>query len=67
MSDMAPQRGVRFLKLRAGQCRFPLGASMAPAERFCGEPASIGSPYCPDCRRIAYKPDKRTAARRGCG
>lgn len=54
----ASPRGVAFMDLRAGQCRWPLGNIMdlrAPvAEFFCGEPAQPGSPYCPDCRRRAY-------------
>lgn len=55
-----PPRGVRFVKLREGLCKFPLGGLHDPPERFCGEPTQIGSPYCPACRRIAYV---RTARR----
>ncbi len=47
-------RGIPFKKLRDGLCKFPLGGSYDPPERFCGEPTLIGSPYCPACQRIAY-------------
>jgi hypothetical protein len=46
--------GVSFWELRQGVCKFPLGRFSDPPERFCGEPAAIGSPYCPQCRRIVY-------------
>ncbi len=49
-----PPRGIRFMKLREGLCKFPLGGPYDPPERFCGEPAPVGSPYCPACQRIAY-------------
>ncbi len=49
-----PPRGIRFMRLREGLCKFPLGGPNDPPERFCGEPTLIGSPYCPKCQRIAY-------------
>ncbi len=49
-----PPRGIPFKKLREGLCKFPLGSLYDPPERFCGEPAPVGSPYCPKCQRIAY-------------
>ncbi len=49
-----PRRRVPFLGLGPGACRFPLGRISDPPDRFCGEPAPAGSPYCPSCRRIAY-------------
>ncbi len=49
-----PQPGVPFLELREGFCKRPLGGKDEPATRFCGAPASEGSPYCPDCRKIVY-------------
>ncbi len=55
-----PPRGIRFMKLREGQCKFPLGSLYDPPERFCGETTPIGAPYCRECRRIAYV---RTARR----
>ncbi len=55
-----PPRGVRFMKLREGLCKFPLGGPYDPPERFCGEATQIGLPYCPKCQRIAYV---RTARR----
>ncbi len=48
-----------IMKFREGMCKFPLGNLSDPPERFCGESAMVGSPYCPACRRIAYT---RTAA-----
>ncbi len=37
-----PPRGMPFKKLRNGLCKFPLGGSYDPPERFCGEPTLIG-------------------------
>jgi len=51
--------GIPFWELRQGVCKFPLGCFSDPPERFCGEPAAIGSPYCPQCRRKAYAPSGR--------
>ncbi len=34
--DSTLRRGVPFLELRAGQCKFPLGAKDEPPTRFCG-------------------------------
>ena len=47
--------GVSFTELREGRCKFPLGAIDEPAKRFCGDPAPIGSPYCPQCQKITYR------------
>ncbi len=46
--------GISFLKLRDGRCRFPLGEAAEPALRFCGAETQPPSPYCSECRRIAY-------------
>ncbi len=47
--------GIPFMALRAGQCKFPIGSTNEPAPMlFCGAPANIGEPYCPDCERRAY-------------
>jgi hypothetical protein len=56
---IAVQRGVSFFDLEPGMCKFPLGALHDPPLRFCGEPAPVGSPYCPRCRAIAYVPSRR--------
>ncbi len=54
------KRGVAFLDLRAGQCRFPLGGFRDPPERFCGDRvAEPGKPYCPACMRRAYLPERK--------
>ncbi len=51
----SPRRpGISFKGLRKGLCKFPLGAMGEPATRFCGAEAPEGSPYCQDCRQIAY-------------
>ncbi len=50
-----PRRGLAFLELRAGQCRFPLGGPTDPPLRFCGEATAPGSRYCEQCRKIAYQ------------
>lgn len=55
----AKEQGVSFMELREGRCKFPPGSLGDPTERFCGELATIGSPYCPDCRRIVYVPNAR--------
>ncbi len=47
-------RGIRFMKLREGLCKVPLGGPYDVPERFCGEPTPVGSPYCSKCQRIAY-------------
>ncbi len=49
-----PPRGIRFIKLREGLCKVPVGGPYDPPERFCGEPTPVGSPYCPTCQRVAY-------------
>ncbi len=54
MLRQEPPRGIPFKKLREGLCKFPLGSLYDPPERFCGEPAPVGLPYCEDCRRHAY-------------
>lgn len=54
-----PPRGIRFLKLREGLCKFPLGGPCDPPERFCGEPTLVGSPYCQAYQRIAYVGSRR--------
>lgn len=51
--------GVSFLKLREGMCKFPLGTIREAVTRFCGEPASVGVPYCDKCRVMAYTNSKR--------
>jgi hypothetical protein len=51
--------GIPFWELREGRCKFPLGRLSDPPERFCGAPAAIGSPYCPQCRRKASAPSGR--------
>jgi len=52
--------GVDFDSLRAGMCKFPLGEIDDAVERFCGEPAVEGSPYCSECAKKAYhRPERR--------
>ncbi len=43
-----------LLELGFGQCRYPLGAPMEPARFFCGKPAALPRPYCPECAQRAY-------------
>src|SRR3712207_6620916 len=43
-----------IFELRAGQCRFPLGARNEPAAFFCGKPALAPKPYCRECCQQAY-------------
>ena len=43
-----------LLKLRSGQCRFPIGAPTEPARFFCGKPADAPKPYCRECCQRAY-------------
>lgn len=47
-------KGVVFMKLREGMCKFPLGRFNEPAEWFCGMATVVGTPYCTDCQKIAY-------------
>jgi hypothetical protein len=58
------RNGISFSALREGRCKFPLGSIDEPPTRFCGEPTSMGEPYCPDCGRIAYVPSSRRRDRR---
>jgi len=54
--------GVDFDNLRAGMCKFPLGGIDEQVERFCGELAVEGSPYCENCAKKAYtRPERRRA------
>ncbi len=53
------RKGISFLKLREGLCKFPLGALDEPVTRFCGAPAREASPYCEHCRQLAYVPNVR--------
>ncbi|MGJ0507005.1 MAG: GcrA family cell cycle regulator [Methylocystis sp.] len=55
----ARSAGISFWELREGRCRFPLGLIHEPPTLFCGAPAVIGVPYCPDCGRLAYAPSSR--------
>jgi hypothetical protein len=57
--EAAPAPGVAFMQIEAGMCRFPLGRLADPPERFCGEPAPVGSPYCRAHRAVAYVPSRR--------
>jgi hypothetical protein len=43
-----------LFKLRAGQCRFPLGERNEVARFFCGKPALSPKPYCTECCQRAY-------------
>ena len=60
-------KGVTIFELRnsdkkrgiVGTCKYPLGARLEFAERFCGKPVRNGRPYCPECCSIAYVPMKR--------
>jgi hypothetical protein len=57
-SSMLP--GVDFDNLRVGMCKFPLGGIDDAPDRFCGEPAIEGGPYCPECAKKAYsRPERR--------
>ncbi len=52
--------GVDFDNLRVGMCKFPLGGIDDSPDRFCGEPAVEGSPYCAECAKKAYsRPERR--------
>ena len=52
--------GVDFDNLRVGMCKFPLGGIDDTPDRFCGEPAIEGSPYCTECAKKAYsRPERR--------
>lgn len=52
--------GVDFHNLRVGMCKFPLGDINDSPDRFCGEPAIEGSPYCSECAKKAYsRPERR--------
>lgn len=39
------------------RCQWPFGDPREPGFRFCGEPAAIGRPYCPEHCARAYRPD----------
>ena len=51
--------GIAFADLREGRCKYALGAFGEAPERFCGKPAALGSPYCPECLKRVYVSSKR--------
>ncbi len=55
---ITPRRGVTFLDLGDGQCRYPLGAKDDPPAWFCGDATALGEVYCAECRRKAYPPPR---------
>ncbi len=48
------RRHPTLLELGFGQCRFPLGGFAEPVRFFCGKPAALPKPYCPECAQRAY-------------
>lgn len=48
------RRGLTLLELGLGQCRYPLGEFAEPVRFFCGKPAALPKPYCPECCQRAY-------------
>lgn len=53
LAPAEPEHGNKTIQeLGYHDCRWPLGASMAPAELFCGARALFGRPYCAEhcCR-----------------
>jgi len=56
---LAPaHKSPTLFKLRAGQCRFPIGDRLEPARFFCGQPAVATKPYCRECCERAYVPTR---------
>lgn len=49
--------GLMLTDLRAGQCRWPLGAPMDRPGFFCGAPQVAAKPYCAAHCQIAYTPN----------
>jgi len=49
------QNPTALLDLKHGQCRFPLGAPLEKATRFCGAARISGKPYCPHHHAIANR------------
>lgn len=47
---------VPFLKVRDGQCRFPIGDPLSDGFAFCGAPIRPRSSYCAACHALAYEP-----------
>jgi GcrA cell cycle regulator len=56
-----PARRVAIVPRRIGShsCCWPIGEPGTPAFRFCDHPAPLGSPYCDEHARLAYKPRRR--------
>lgn len=52
------RKGVPFLDMRPGQCRWPLWRDSTPfeAKEICGEPAMPGKSYCPACSSVSIAP-----------
>lgn len=51
--------GVAFDDLTPRQCRYPHGGDNGVPITFCGQPAKLGSSYCPACHSICWKPIQR--------
>jgi GcrA cell cycle regulator len=48
--------GVPVLKIKAGQCRWPLSAFAEATTHFCGEPSVEGHSWCAGHKALAYAP-----------
>jgi hypothetical protein len=53
---VSAHKSPTLFKLRAGQCRWPLGERTEPAQFFCGQPTMATKPYCRECCERAYVP-----------
>jgi hypothetical protein len=59
-----PEDGCDIYQLENNSCRFPLGATMDHATRFCGKQHGTidlvgGKPYCSDHAKRAYVPQRK--------
>jgi GcrA cell cycle regulator len=47
---------VTIVELRESMCKWPLGDPSSSEFRYCGSPASAGTPYCSHHGKVAYQP-----------
>jgi GcrA cell cycle regulator len=50
-------RGIKFIDLKARDCRFILNGGRPEGYLFCGDPRLAGKPYCQEHSELCYRAD----------